>query len=798
MQNDTQSRCQSAISSDDTGAQEIREGLCALAQAVCRNLCCTRAVICTRAGEDLLVVGSWALDSSDLRQPLQGQVITRNDLPDLLDSANPLWYDISAEGVEGALILGGDAVPPAGLEELDPYLKIAAATLKSYHLTTSATTAQNIQQRLHVALEASHMGTWDWDLKTNHNSWSEGLEAIHGLEPGTFGGSFQDFLHDIHPEDRERVISAIEQAVEEKRDHQVEYRIICPDGTEKWVEGRGKPITGRSGNVERMVGVCMDITQRKRVEQALRESESRMAGIISSAMDAIISTDEEQRITVFNHAAEIMFGCSASEVLGKPISMLIPERYRNEHADHIRLFGRSGVSNRSMFRPGTLMGRRWNGEEFPVEATISQVEIRARRFYTVIIRDVTERTRTQEALEESRRILEGLMRHSLEPEATLQGIVEAAQALTKADGAAVLWLNKDRETVTIRASKGLDQTYAIGVTKPLRGSLVRDVLKGYIRGFIPQHKVVTYPLAGLEDGTPANCLIAVPIYAGGAAQGVIEVFYRNHHLSPEMHEQMLGWFAGHASVALEHADAYVREQHTVQAFQRSLLVDPSPDIPNYRVSTRYRAAMEEAAMGGDFYDFIPFPGGRLGIVVGDVSGKGLAAAVHTAMVKYMLRAYTAEDPSPASLFCRLNNALCSHLEEATFVTLFYGLLDPYKNEIRFITAGHEPALVLGADQSVTRYRTSAPVLGVVPDATCEEDRILLNQDETLLLYTDGISEAPRGDGELLGVDGLQDILQQSVEKEAPQMVDEIFKKVERFARGRLRDDVVLLALRRER
>ena len=123
------------------------------------------------------------------------------------------------------------------------------------------------EERLRLALEAGQMGTWEWTVATNKVIWSPSLEAIHGLAPGTFEGTFVDYQKDIHPEDREPILRAIAQTLEHGEDHHIEYRIIRPDGSIHWVEGRGKLVRDRSGAATRMIGVCMDITERKRNEE---------------------------------------------------------------------------------------------------------------------------------------------------------------------------------------------------------------------------------------------------------------------------------------------------------------------------------------------------------------------------------------------------------------------------------------------------------------------------------------------------------------------------------------------------
>lgn len=138
-----------------------------------------------------------------------------------------------------------------------------------------------------------------------------------------------------------------------------------------------------------------ELRERRRAELLLQESEQKVAGIIASAMDAIITVNSSQKITLFNAAAEQMFGCPASEALGQRLDRFIPERYRQKHREHIQDFGRTQVTRRAMGALGELRGLRCNGEEFPIEASISQIEVGGEKLFTAIVRDETERQRAE-------------------------------------------------------------------------------------------------------------------------------------------------------------------------------------------------------------------------------------------------------------------------------------------------------------------------------------------------------------------------------------------------------------------
>ncbi len=146
--------------------------------------------------------------------------------------------------------------------------------------------------------------------------------------------------------------------------------------------------------------------QRQRAQEIQATSENRLEGIVQSAMDAIISVDADQRIVLFNPAAERMFQCRAEDALGEKLDRFIPERFRTAHREHIRHFSLTNVTTRRMGQLGKISGLRADGEEFPLEASISQVEIGGKKLFSVILRDITQRVRAEELAAGQKAILE--------------------------------------------------------------------------------------------------------------------------------------------------------------------------------------------------------------------------------------------------------------------------------------------------------------------------------------------------------------------------------------------------------
>ncbi|HET7145113.1 MAG TPA: PAS domain S-box protein, partial [Anaerolineales bacterium] len=237
-------------------------------------------------------------------------------------------------------------------------------------------------------------------------------------------------------------------------------------------------------------------TQLKLTQEALKDSRVHMAGIINSAMDAIISIDNMHNIVLFNPAAETMFGCDRSTAIGQPVDRFLPERFRAGHSQLIKNFSETGASSRSIGQLGTIYGLRSNGEEFPIEASISKNREANKDAYTVILRDVTEQKRAEETLRKMHDDLELQFQQRTQAQAETNALLE-----TMLEYVPDQIYFKDADSRFIKNSRS--QARALGVNDPVEvvGKTDFDFFPHAQRSFDEEQEIIRSgnPLVDFEE-----------------------------------------------------------------------------------------------------------------------------------------------------------------------------------------------------------------------------------------------------------------------------------------------------------
>ncbi len=220
---------------------------------------------------------------------------------------------------------------------------------------------------------------------------------LFGYSVGELTGRLVFDLYANTPHGRPKAREVFQRflAGQECRSEELECRTA--DGRQVWISLSVTPIRGAQGHIEASRSMLVDITGRKRAEAALRESEERLSRILESAMDAIVTMDEEERIVLFNAAAEKVFRCSAAEAIGRPFERFLSEDFRRKVAIYIRARAQPGSAQRYMSSEG-LTAFRSDGDEFPIEGTISQVEVGGQNLFTLTLRDINEQRRAEAEL----------------------------------------------------------------------------------------------------------------------------------------------------------------------------------------------------------------------------------------------------------------------------------------------------------------------------------------------------------------------------------------------------------------
>jgi PAS domain S-box-containing protein len=520
----------------------------------------------------------------------------------------------------------------------------------------------------------------------------------------------------------------------------------------------------------------------------LSQSEERTRLVLDTAPDAFVALDRDGVITTWNAAAERLFGWRKDEAIGRTMrELIVPEEHRERHDARRREMVERAAPFATEHYEVELVHR--DGRRFPAEAAVSKVEILGDVFVSGFIVDVTERLRRQAerdallreqaAREEAERMAELVAR--------MQALVDAALAQRSLGGVLRDIVDQVRDVL----GAGSAAIYLAGEGEELEvGAAVPEAIPG---GEAFAKRVAASREQMVDDAAPPSerAIVGVPLVAEGEVTGVLVVAAKPSRRFSGEDLTLLRLAAERVGLAISHARVYEREHRIAETLQRSLLPERLPQLPGLDIAARYLPAASEAEVGGDWYDVIPIAGGAVGLVMGDVAGKGLAGASMVGRLRSALRAYALEGHDTARVVERLNRLLWTEAEESQMATMLYVIVDPAASVVRWVNAGHPAPLVIAhGEVSFLEGEASVP-LGVLPFPTYEEVAAPMVPGTTILLYTDGLVERP---GAHLD-DGLA-LLAERV-REAPEdpesMLDHLIDTL--VPAGGAPDDVALLTLR---
>jgi sigma-B regulation protein RsbU (phosphoserine phosphatase) len=249
--------------------------------------------------------------------------------------------------------------------------------------------------------------------------------------------------------------------------------------------------------------------------------------------------------------------------------------------------------------------------------------------------------------------------------------------------------------------------------------------------------------------------------------------------------------------AMTEQQRLVQEVRIAQDFQKMLLPDHCPEIPGIEIAAASRPALE---VGGDFYDFFWLDESRLGIVIADVSGKGIPGALIMSMVRSVVRAESRRSQTPRDVLQAVNQTICSDTRENVFVTMTFAILDLERKRLTFARAGHEPLVAYSPSDGALRLISPEGIaLGLVDEeifTVIRDQEVPIRDGDVFVLYTDGIIEAVDRSGHEYGQERFLDLVRTHADKPAEQLIDDLVMDIRDFTRGgKQSDDITLVVLK---
>jgi sigma-B regulation protein RsbU (phosphoserine phosphatase) len=398
---------------------------------------------------------------------------------------------------------------------------------------------------------------------------------------------------------------------------------------------------------------------------------------------------------------------------------------------------------------------------------------------------------------------------TLDLDEVLNRVIDEVIAATRAERGFVM-LREDDGRLVFRAARGMDRETIDDPEFQISRSVVERVAyEG--QPLLTSNAQSDEWLSGRVSVIALGLLsiLCVPLRIKDTILGVIYVDNRLQVglFSPDDLE-LLATIAASAAIAIENARLYQvavekgrmeRELQVARGVQAGLLPRQTPQIPGWEFAAQWQPAREVA---GDFYDFISLEGGRLGLVVADVSDKGMPAALFMALCRTTIRASVSQASSPSEGIAHANRLICADAADGMFVTLFYAQLDPQTGEFSYVNAGHNPPLLCRPGSAAeagetTQLMPTGMVLGVLPDFPFGQSTVNLKPGDFVLLYTDGVTDATGTASQRFGLERLQRVVLEHRYERAVDLVAVLEATIGEFSGPSAPfDDVAILVVKR--
>ena len=569
-------------------------------------------------------------------------------------------------------------------------------------------------------------------------------------------------------------VAELREAIQDGRQCQTLILNYRKDGREFWNEITVSPVRGPLGAVTHYIGIQTDVSARqyndrarKVTEEELQETVALLDTLLDSAPVGFAFFDCDLRYRRVNETLARINGIPAEAMLGRTVAEVLPNMADVERQSlrPVLETGRAqiGVEVKGRTPADPNAERYWVSSYYPVDDPAGQ-----RLGVGVIVAEITERKAAEEVLRQFQFISE-----------------KANDAFFLMDEQGRFVYVNDAALQSLGYTAAEMQGFSAREINPYFGQASYDALF---------QQVQTETVRPFETAQQRADGTTFPIEASVSSlsvSGRTLLFASVRDITERKRQQE------------ELAALYEREHKIAESLQRSLLNKPPASIlMGLDVETIYRPAWDEAQVGGDYFDVFALDGGRLALVVGDVSGKGLEAASRTAEIKYTLRAYLREHSDAASALSRLNAFLCeSQAMEAGegeyFVVLTLAVVDTATGMARIAAAGAEPPILLHPDGTFAEVAVSGIPLGIAAKGNYLATDLYLDTGDLLLIATDGVTEARRG-REFLGNDGMARLAAAALPLGSLTGIGQaVLDGAKSFAENRLHDDVCLLLARRK-